>query len=252
MEEVFDIAVSGPYHNFIAGGVAVHNSVNEMSGRFGQLPELVYVPEDDQVAYQDPKNKQGRGVLASSAVANKFKDTIRVNALRAFEDYHQFLGCADYEDATSTFFASEEYEEIKTNGGISRELARIDLPLNTYTQWAWKIDLHNLLHFLELRLDEHAQWEIRQYAKVMATMVATLCPIAWEAFVDYRLETMTLSRLEIEVLKTILAVQDKSQMPAWNYRISTCARELLSSAELKKFQQKLQVLGFSDVGPDGG
>jgi thymidylate synthase (FAD) len=82
--------------------------------------------------------------------------------------------------------------------------ARINLPLSTYTQWYWKLDLHNLLHFLFLRLDEHAQWEIRQYAKVMAEMVQAVCPMAWEAFVDYRQKAIRLSLPEIEALHVLI------------------------------------------------
>jgi len=93
---------------------------------------------------------------------------------------------------------------VNENGGISRELARINLPLSTYTQWYWKIDLHNLLHFLFLRLDEHAQWEIRQYALVMAEVVKALCPAAWEAFVDYRQRAIRLSLPEQEALHVLV------------------------------------------------
>jgi thymidylate synthase (FAD) len=213
-------------------------NVNEMSGRFGQMPELVYVPDDEQIAYQDPKNKQGRGALASPAVAAKVKYMLQMNGEQAFADYHVFLGRKDHDCDGDTPFTTEEYEEIKANGGISRELARIDLPLSTYSQWTWKIDLHNLLHFLELRLDKHAQWEIRQYARAMAKVVEALCPIAWEAFVDYRLEAMTFSRTELELLRTIFATQHDP-------RISTCAQTLLSVSEIKKFQQKLKDLGLA-------
>lgn len=234
-EDVYDLSVVGPYHNFIAGGVVVHNSVNEMSGRFGELPELVYVPDVEQIAYQSPTSKQGRGSLASREVAETFRISIEMNGKSAFDDYHTFLGKNDFSETTN--FSADEYAEIKESGGISRELARIDLPLNTYTQWAWKIDLHNLLHFLWLRLDEHAQWEIRQYAQIMAKAVEAVCPLTWKAFVDYRLEAMTLSGPEIEAIRVALL----------NYGIKSSEVVVpnsgtLSPAEMKALTAKLKRL----------
>jgi len=184
-------------------------NVNEMSGRFGELPELVYVPEPENVAYQSATSKQGRGSQASPGVVEKFRNRITQNAVEAFDDYHEFLGKGQglARALSGDVFTDGEFEEVREGGGISRELARIDLPLNTYTQWAWKIDLHNLLHFLELRLDEHAQWEIRQYAEVMARAVDVLCPLTWEAFVYYRLNSVRLSAGELEVVRGLLPCQ---------------------------------------------
>jgi thymidylate synthase (FAD) len=214
-------------------------NVNEMSGRFGELPELVYVPEPAQIAYQSRTNKQGRGELLSSEAAEHFRQAIRFNARSAFENYHTFLGKGDA--STQTLFSDEEFEEMKAGGGISRELARIDLPLNTYTQWAWKIDLHNLLHFLFLRLDEHAQWEIRQYAEIMARMVRAVCPLAWEAFEDYRLGAVTLSRMEVEVLRGLLKLYNDDAVPQ--------TRVSMSAAEVKTMAKKFGVLGALNPEP---
>jgi len=102
------------------------------------------------------------------------------------------------------------YEDYKTlvDLGISRELSREVLPINLYTQWIWKIDLHNLLHFLRLRLDNHAQYEIRVYAQAMAEFVKHWVPETWKAFEDYRLESMTLSRPEILAIRQSLEALD--------------------------------------------
>jgi thymidylate synthase (FAD) len=209
--------------------------INEMSGRFGELPELVYVPKPEQVAYQSRTNKQGRGEQLPSEMAETFCDTIRENGLSAFDDYHTFLG-----RGRSVGFTEEELADLKEGGGISRELARIDLPLNTYTQWAWKIDLHNLFHFLGLRLHPHAQWEIRQYALAMADMVKAVCPVAWEAFEDYRLHSMTLSRGEIEVLRAMMGGRQSEESP-------TPLKAPMSKGEIKTFAKKLVDLSIIDL-----
>lgn len=175
-------------------------NVNEQSGRYGEMPELVYVPEAERVAWQNPVNKQGSGARVPEPMAQKVRDMLRGDAEAAFEAYRDLLGKGDH----SIFLSSDDEALVKENGGISRELARINLPLSTYTQWYWKIDLHNLLHFLFLRLDEHAQWEIQQYAKVMAEMVKVVCPMAWEAFVDYRLQAVRLSLPELEALHVLI------------------------------------------------
>jgi len=130
--------------------------------------------------------------------------------------------------------------------GVAREQARKDLPLSTYTEAYWKIDLHNLLHFLELRMDRHAQWEIGQYARVIANeIVAPLFPMTWEAFVDYRLQGMSLSRLDCEVIARLVSQgrvpADESafleaQDPGW--------RELSRCRERDECLEKLKRLGI--------
>ncbi|MFZ5980902.1 MAG: FAD-dependent thymidylate synthase, partial [Candidatus Zixiibacteriota bacterium] len=125
-------------------------------------------------------------------------------------------------------FAS--YNEF-IDSGLAREIARVCLPLSIYTEWYWKIDLHNLFHFLRLRLDKHAQKEIREYAKVMAEMVRMVCPIAYEAFVDYRLEALSFSKQELLVLKDTLGTFDLS--------ISDIADKSLSKREVTELLEKL-------------
>ena len=178
-------------------------NVNEQSGRYGEMPELVYIPEVEHIAYQNSANRQGRSaVVVNEVVAVNFRNKLREDADEAFRRYHDYLGCRRPDEQGS--FPDGVYAEVQKNGGISRELARINLPLSTYTQWYWKIDLHNLLHFLFLRLDEHAQWEIRQYAQVMAKMVQVVCPVAWEAFVDYRQKAIKLSDPEVRALRALV------------------------------------------------
>jgi thymidylate synthase (FAD) len=227
---VYDISVAGPWHNFIAGGVVVHNSVNEQSGRYGEMPELVYVPEAERIAWQNPVNKQGSGAQVPRPLADKVVSLMRSETEAAFEQYHDYL-----HPESSSGFTVDESALIHANGGISRELARINLPLSTYTQWYWKIDLHNLLHFLFLRLDEHAQWEIRQYAQVMAMMVEAVCPTAWEAFVDYRQQAIRLSLPEREALHVLLEQQGCE---------SHLAETRMSKREVEEFRNKLAALGL--------
>jgi thymidylate synthase (FAD) len=168
-------------------------NVNEMSGRYSELPELTYVPGPERVSWQSPVNRQGSGAQIPEDIAKIVVESLTGDAEAAFENYHELLG----KNNNLSMFSESQAETIRANGGVSRELARINLPLSTYTQWYWKIDLHNLLHFLFLRLDEHAQWEIHQYAEVMAKIVEALCPIAWQALRDYRLDAVKFSAPEI-------------------------------------------------------
>jgi len=209
-------------------------NVNEQSGRYGEMPELVYVPEVERISWQSPKNKQGSGAQVPAALASKVQKILRDDAEAAFATYHELLGRPE---EIPMYVDQDELQLLQDNGGISRELARIDLPLSTYTQWYWKIDLHNLLHFLFLRLDEHAQWEIQQYAKVMATMVRAVCPVAWEAFVDYRQKAIRVSLPEREAM-AVLIDQFHDGRPG------QLTETRLSKREVEEFRNKLAVLGL--------
>ncbi len=156
-------------------------SVNEYSGRYSVMPLLFYRPEREDFALQTAVNQQGRGAGAPPEVWEEALS--RWDRLRsdAGEAYGWLLG----ED-------------------VARELARIDLPLSTYTQWYWKIDLHNLLHFLSLRADPHAQSEIRAYAGVMAGMVKRVAPLTYDAWVDYDLCGAAMSFAELTALRAIV------------------------------------------------
>ena len=184
-------------------------NINEMSGRYGELPELVYLPDHDRISWQSPTNKQGSGGAIPRDVAEEVRNLMSGDADAAFETYHDLLG----KPSDDSPFDPDRQKLLAENGGVSRELARINLPLSTYTKWYWKIDLHNLLHFLGLRLHPHAQWEIRQYAVVIARMVEALCPLVWEAFEDFKLHRVELSGPEVDALRYLAARARGTELP---------------------------------------
>jgi thymidylate synthase (FAD) len=157
-------------------------NVNELSGRYSLLPMLFYTPPAEQLQTQSRKNNQGR---SGAAVDGQ----LRAEAERKWS--------AQRTQARDTY-------EWLTSHDVARELARIDLPLSTYTQWYWKIDLHNLLHFLTLRVDRHAQWEIQEFGRVMAGMLKRVAPLSYEAWIDYDVCGAPLSRMELDVLRSLL------------------------------------------------
>jgi thymidylate synthase (FAD) len=209
-------------------------NVNELSGRYSELPDLTYVPGPERVMWQDPKNKQGSAGQVPEEIAQKVVEAFKGDSEAAFEFYGDLLG----KNSQGNLFSPEETALVQANGGVSRELARINLPLSTYTQWYWKIDLHNLLHFLFLRLDEHAQWEIRQYALIMADMVKALCPIAWQAFCDYKLKALRFSAPEVEVMERLVELYQSGQ------RLVLPTDHRLTKRELDLFSRKLIKLGL--------
>ncbi len=151
-------------------------SVNEYSARYSVLDREYYVPDPSVVAAQSVTNRQGRGDVLSQEMAARAAGLMGGAAERAYADYRLLLGAED-----------------EAEPGVARELARSVLPVSFYTQWFWKTNLHNLLNFLRLRLDAHAQWEIRQYAEVIADLVRTWVPETWQAFEDYRMNAVSLS-----------------------------------------------------------
>ena len=161
-------------------------SVNELSARYSLMPLLFYTPEQEQFELQSRSNKQGREGGASQEVYREAVE--RWERLRA-----------DAGEAYSWMLEED----------VARELARIDLPVSTYTQWYWKIDLHNLLHFLSLRVDTRAQWEIQQFARVIAGMVKRVAPLSYEAWVDYELGSEPLTRVERDLLSRVVEGDDK-------------------------------------------
>lgn len=169
-------------------------SVNEYSARYSVLEDESYVPSPEAVAAQSTSNRQGRGEVFSTEQATAAAETVTSAARRAYNDYLHLLN----QDSDGNPLRPDE-------PGIARELARSVLPVSFYTQWYWKTDLHNLLRFLELRMDEHAQWEIRQYANVIADIVRDWVPLTWEAFVDYRSQRAELSGPALRVVKRWLS-----------------------------------------------
>jgi thymidylate synthase (FAD) len=184
-------------------------SFNEMSGRYGVLPEEFYVPEPEHVQFQAERNKQGRSTKeVDEPVAHNIRDQMRQDAEHEFAVYKRLLG--ENEQHNGGLLGSEEYAHLKEHGGLARELARINLPLSTYTQWVCAVDLHNLFHFLQLRMDPHAQYEIRVFADAMAKLIQPHVPLAYEAFEDFRLNAVTFSAQEVALLGRLLATSRSS------------------------------------------
>lgn len=165
-------------------------NVNEYSARYSILDKDYYLPAPAQLAKQSTNNRQGRG-----------------QALEADQAMHVLKLLRD--DAEQTY---GHYEEMLADDiGLARELARMNLTLNSYTQWYWKTDLHNLFHFLRLRADTHAQYEIRVYAEAMLKLTQSWVPLSCQAFCDYRLGSVTFSAQMLAVLKQQLAGKAVSQ-----------------------------------------
>ncbi len=169
-------------------------NVNEYSARYSILDKEFYIPAPDHLAAQSSINRQGRGAVLEGAEAAQVLDLLREDAERCYRNYAWMLN----EDE-----AGNPVEEGRQ--GLARELARMNLTLNTYTQWYWKTDLHNLLHFLSLRADSHAQYEIRAYAEAMLQTVKAWVPITYDAFVEYRQNAALLSAGMLAVVKRLLA-----------------------------------------------
>jgi thymidylate synthase (FAD) len=169
-------------------------SVNEYSARYSVLDREFYIPAPEQLAAQSANNRQGRGDVLTGHEAEHVLGMLRDDAGRCYDHYAEMLN----EDATG-----EPADPARQ--GLARELARMNLTLNMYTQWYWKIDLHNLLNFCSLRADAHAQYEIRVYADAILDMVKAWVPAAYDAFRDYRLGAVTLSGQMLAGLKRMLA-----------------------------------------------
>lgn len=168
-------------------------NVNEYSARYSVVPDRFYRPSLDNVRKQSMVNRQGGEEPVDVGTA---------------EDFLKYL------DKSQEQYA--EYERLLAKG-VSRELARIALPVSVYTEWYWKCNLHNTLHFLSLRMDEHAQQEIRDFANAMYALIKPIVPITAEAFEDYRLGGVTLSRLELDALRSNqpLATENKREQAEW-------------------------------------
>jgi thymidylate synthase (FAD) len=175
-------------------------NVNEYSARYSILDNEFYVPAPEQLAAQSSTNRQGRGDVLPPDQAARVLDLLRRDAAEAYRGYVEMLNEDD---------AGKVIDEKRT--GLARELARMNLSLNFYTQWYWKIDLHNLLNFLSLRADAHAQYEIRVYAEAMIATLEKWVPITAEAFRQYRLGGAHLSANALAVVKKLLAGEKVTQ-----------------------------------------
>lgn len=187
-------------------------NVNEYSARYSEVKDDIYIPQPEHVKTQHSSNKQMSGGELSQIEIDCFLEDLESGCKRQYTDYKVALA----------------------NGyGVSRETARIGLTLNTYTEFVWKIDLHNLLHFLRLRMDSHAQYEIRVYSDVIAEIVKAWCPLAYEAFEEYRLKAVTFSGKESSILNKYI-----SSLKQDNICIES-EREKFSTGEWREFIEKL-------------
>ncbi len=159
--------------------------LNEISGRYSVMKDDFYVPEPQHVSFQSESNKQGRGDTIPLDEAMKIIEQMETEQRAAYASYEGML-----------------------EKGIARELARASLPISLYTEWYWQIDLHNLFHFLRLRLDPHAQYEIRVFAEAMATCAKAVAPLAYEAFEEHVMGAVTFSKAEAQALTRLMAGQD--------------------------------------------
>lgn len=199
-------------------------NVNEYSTRYSIAIDSAEKTGESEWRHQSTSNKQGSEGRLDRTVGKKLSGR----------------------EAELQAFARDIYNE-RLQAGVAREQARKDLPLSTYTEAYWKIDLHNLFHFLKLRLDQRAQYEIREYAKVIGYgIVSKWCPLAWEAFVDYRLNAVELSRIEQEVIRTLQAsgpekaVQLMRSLKLWPSK----GHQVKRNRERDELEEKFELLGI--------
>lgn len=222
-EKTYDLEVSTDDHNFICEGMVVHNSVNEYSGRYSVMDSDFYVPELEHLKPQSQTNKQGRSGQLTDQQKLYVQKLLKEEGKLQYKLYLDLLGMGE-----------DSHEDFP---GVARELARMNLGTNFYTQWYWKIDLKNLLHFLFLRDDSHAQWEIQAYAQVLSHIVQLWCPATYQAFQDYQQNGINISQMEKNLLDDLLNsghdpqdVIDKSDLYAKEYG--------MSKREIKEFIEK--------------
>ena len=194
-------------------------NVNEYSARYSILDKEFYIPSIENIASQSTINNQGRGEVLSSEEASNVISILKADAEQTYANYESLLN-----------ESSEGGVLDENKSGIARELARMNLTLNTYTQWYWKIDLNNLLHFLALRADDHAQYEIKVYADAMLDIVKKWVPITYNAFDDYRVGGTELSAKEVNFLRKLI----KGEKPSFE-------EEGISKREWAELQKKFDL-----------
>jgi thymidylate synthase (FAD) len=241
VEDVYDLEVWDDNHTFVAEGVVVHNceikmhvklpifvarqwirhrtaNVNEVSGRYSVLPSEFYTPDTWHTQAKD--NKQGSGEALDAEAQGHVTDAYTMAVEDVFEWYESTV-------------AKDDRPYM-----VAREQARIVLPLSTYTEWYWKIDLSNLLHFLRLRSDPHAQAEIRAYADVIGGLVQKWVPLSWEAFEEYVLHARTLSRAQLVVLNDMLALLEGNNVDTVAGLLEEVERDkILDKREAKEMKE---------------
>lgn len=175
-------------------------NVNEYSGRYSIMDREFYLPRPEHLAAQSASNRQGRGDVLQGAEAARALELLKTDAVQAYRHYEELLNS----DEEGTIHNPE-----KT--GLARELARMNLPVNFYTQWYWKVDLHNWMHFLHLRADPHAQYEIRVYAEAMLDIFKRWLPATHAAFMNYRVGSASLSAAALGALRRMLKGEPVTQ-----------------------------------------
>lgn len=192
-------------------------NVNEYSGRYSEMKDEFYLPDMDQIRPQSTMNRQGRGEeLMESDKAGEIHRLMNDTQEKLYGEYKDLL-----------------------DKGLAREIARINLPLSNYTEWYWKIDLHNLFHFLRLRIDDHAQYEIRVFAQAMADIVKEIVPVAYEAFEDYVLNSRNFTAAELSALGHLL----KGDLSTENLEDTLEDEKFnMSKREIREFNEKIQKL----------
>ncbi len=202
-------------------------NVNEYSARYSILDREFYVPEAEHLGTQSSSNRQGRGDVLSGGEAARVLELLQADALRAYDHYQEMLN----EDTEGNVLDPGR-------AGLARELARMNLSLNFYTQWYWKIDLLNLMHFLWLRSDAHAQYEIRAYAEVMRETLKRWVPLTYDAFMDYRVGGAPLSRKGLAVVRRMIAGEEVDRESSG-----------MSPAEWRELMQTIRPEGDEDPTP---
>ncbi len=189
-------------------------NVNEYSGRYSEMLDEFYLPEPSALKQQATGNRQGRGDDLDPVVQETVLCLLKEEYERQYGIYKKFLGF-----------------------NLAKELARIGLSVANYTQWYWKIDLHNLMHFLRLRLDEHAQYEIRVFGEAMAMIVKDAVSVSYQAFEDYQLYAVTFSRLELDILS-------QNQWPMSQEKVAEVILAISNKREREEFLEKLRKIKF--------
>jgi thymidylate synthase (FAD) len=193
-------------------------NVNEYSARYSILDREFYIPAPEHLAAQSASNRQGRGTVLQGAEAARVLELLKADSERAYDDYAWMLN-----ESENGAVVDDQRQ------GLARELARMNLSLNFYTQWYWKVDLQNFMHFLSLRADAHAQYEIRVYAEAMLDVLKRWVPLTAEAFDQHRMHAVTLSKNALEVVRRRLRGETVSE-----------AESGLSKREWAELQQVLQ------------
>lgn len=205
-------------------------SINEVSGRYSVLDNEFYIPDAEQLAAQSNNNKQGRDKLLTAEEAETVQCVLRHDAMKAYAHYETLLGSGESESGFT---------------GIARELARMNLSLNFYTTWVWRTDLHNLLRFLSLRMDPHAQYEIRVYANRLGEIVEGWMPNVYQAFKDFQLDGYAVSGPMLHILKMLLRNTIKNRGTVLMASMQETAERLYPQCSKREMTEFLHAIGVN-------